>query len=205
MSSMSFAGRVAHRSARCVRRSIILAASAVTAALALSAPALAGVGTFGPADPDHGFPAWYDDGNGAKLALCLDGPPLCLAGVPNPAEPASVPDNFEEEAFYWSGNAAIDSGVVSAILVMSQEAAFANGAPAAGDQMTFGRIRIRVSGLQAGGRYTVTYPYGERTFTAAAGPGPNINDTQDVGCVPVAVAGRRSRGRACASTSAPPP
>src|SRR3954447_3668090 len=158
MSSMSFAGRVAHRSARRARRSIIVAASAVTAALALSAPALAGVGTFGPADPDPGFPARDDDGNGAKPALCLDGPPMCLAGVPNPAEPASVPDNFEEEAFYWSGNAAIERGGVGPILVMWEGAWFADGPPGAGDQMTFGRIRIRVSGLQEGGRYTVTYP-----------------------------------------------
>src|SRR4051812_20211059 len=77
--------RAERTSARRVRRTLAVVAGAVSAAtLALSAPALAGVGTFGPIDPDHGFPTWYDDGNGGKLALCLDGPPLCLAGVPNP-------------------------------------------------------------------------------------------------------------------------
>jgi Abnormal spindle-like microcephaly-assoc'd, ASPM-SPD-2-Hydin len=191
LSKLLLAGGVARTSARRARRSIAVAAGAVTAAmLALSAPALAGVGTFGPVDPDHGFPTWYDDGNGGKVALCLDGPPMCLAGVPNSSNPAAVPDNFEDEAFWWTAEAAIDEGGVNALLVLAQEAAFANGAPATGDQMTFGRVRIRISGLQAGGRYTVTHPYGEATFTAEAGTGPNINDTQDVGCVPVAVAGQ---------------
>jgi hypothetical protein len=188
MSSPHHLRGAARSSLRRARRSFAIAAGAVTAAaLGLSAPALAGVGTFGPIDPDHGFPTWYDDGNGAKLELCLDGPPLCLAGVPNPADPPSVPDNFEDEAFWWTGEASVDSGNVSALLVMAQEAAFANGPPAAGDQMSFGRVRIRVTGLQDGGTYTVTYPYGEKTFTADGGI---INDTADVGCVPVAVAGQ---------------
>src|SRR5919112_569532 len=188
LSSMPHPSRAPRSSAaRRIRRTFAVVAGAVSAAtLALSAPALAGVGTFGPIDPDHGFPPWYDDGNGAKLALCLDGPPMCLAGVPNPAEPAAVPGNFEDEAFWWSAEAAIDQGTVSALLVMAQEAAFANGAPASGDQMSFGRVRIRVSGLQDGGTYVVTFPYGQKTFTADGGI---INDTADVGCVPVAVAG----------------
>jgi hypothetical protein len=190
VSSICFAARRDHGRVRRARRAMSIAAavSAVAGALAASA-AQAGVGVPGPADPDHGFPTWYDDLNGARLALCLDGPPLCLAGVPNAAEPASVPGNFEDEAFWWTAEAAIDQGGVSALLVLAQEAAFANGAPAAGDQMSFGRVRVRVSGLVAGGSYTVTHPYGSKTFVAEAGQ-QSINDTQDVGCVPMAVAGQ---------------
>jgi len=58
-----------------------------------------------------------------------------------------------------------------------------NGVVAAGNQMVFGRTRIRVAGLQPAGIYTVTHPYGVKTFTAD-GFGV-INDTVTVGAVPV--------------------
>src|SRR5207244_3806851 len=63
------------------------------------------------------------------------------------------------------------------------EGTFLNGGVAAGNQMVFGRIRIRVDGLQPGGLYTVTHPYGVKTFTAD-GLGV-INDTVTVGAVPI--------------------
>jgi hypothetical protein len=187
VSSLHLADGPARHRLRRLPRSIAVTAGVLVAAAFAAPAAPAGVGTSGPVDPDHGFPTWYDDLNGARLALCLDGPPLCLAGVPNPSEPASVPGNFEDEAFWWTAEAAIDQGGVSALLVMAQEAAFANGAPAPGDQMSFGRIRVRVSGLVPGGSYTVTHPYGTKTFTAEDAQ-QSINDTQDVGCVPVVLA-----------------
>src|SRR5207253_4317059 len=63
------------------------------------------------------------------------------------------------------------------------EGTFLNGVVAAGNQMVFSRIRIRVDGLQPGGLYTVTRPYGAKTFTAD-GLGV-INDTVTVGAVPI--------------------
>ena len=153
----------------------------------VAAPAYAGVGNYGPVDPSHGFPAWYDDGAGHKLQPCLDGPPLCLSGLPDPTQPASVgatpqQSNFPEEAFYWSAEATIPtSGGQEARLTLAQEAAFAGGVPANGEQITFGRVRIRASGLVAGARSKVTYPYGTRTFVADSGT-RNINFTRDIGC-----------------------
>jgi hypothetical protein len=153
----------------------------------VAAPAYAGVGNHGPIDPSHGFPAWYDDGAGHKLQPCLDGPPLCLSGLPDPTQPASVgatpeQSNFPEEAFYWSAEATVPtSGGQEARLTLGQEAAFAGGVPINGEQITFGRVRIRAGGLVAGNRYKVTYPYGTRTFVADSGA-RNINFTSDIGC-----------------------
>jgi|tagenome__1003787_1003787.scaffolds.fasta_scaffold20985392_2 hypothetical protein len=166
----------------------IAPAAALACGLAmLAAPAYAGVATHGPIDPGHGFPAWYDDGAGHKLQPCLDGPPLCLSALPDPTQPASVgatpeTSNFPEEAFYWSAEATIPtSGGQEARLTLGQEAAFAGGVPVNGEQIAFGRVRIRAAGLVAGDRYRVTYPYGTRTFVADAAK-RNINFTRDIGC-----------------------
>src|SRR4051794_1647196 len=176
--------------ARVLRRFLrgLAPAAALAFALATSAgPAFAGVGTHGPVDPADGFPAWYDDGAGHKVQPCLDGPPLCLNGLPDPTKPASVgatsqESNFPAEAFYWSAEATVPtSGGQQARLTLGQEATFAGGAPVSGDQITFGRVRIRAGGLVVGDRYKVTYPYGTRTFVAQSGS-RNINFTRDIGC-----------------------
>ncbi|WP_285313377.1 hypothetical protein [Pseudarthrobacter sp. fls2-241-R2A-168] len=142
----------------------------------------------GPIDPNHGYPAWFSDGGNAaaglgplQLELCLDGP-LCLATDfrPDPSKPMSFPDNFPDEAFWWAGDASIESGNISALLGMAQEAAFANGVPAAGDQVAFSRIRIRIDGLTANASYTITHPYG--TIILPADSAGSINYTQDQGC-----------------------
>jgi hypothetical protein len=69
---------------------------------------------------------------------------------------------------------------VRARLVLAQEAAFLNGPPAAGDQVTFGRIRVRIDGVKPGGRYVVTHPYGRETLTADKRG--RVRMTEDVGC-----------------------
>lgn len=144
-------------------------------------------GTVGKKDPATGFPRWYQDSKGLRLGLCLEGPPLCLEGLPNPNQPASVPGNFPEEAFWWAGEASIDRpGGGRALLVLAREAAFANEVPARGDQMSFSRVRVRVDNLVPGKRYTVTYPYGVKTFRAQPTDqeGGEINFTSDIGCAP---------------------
>ena len=133
----------------------------------------------GPVSAEHGFPVWYKDSNGTRLELCLDGGlnPLCgyLPGdIPNPDAPITVPDNFPitGEAFYMLGNALMDTDANggSAILVLGLEAAFATPEIIAGDQVTFGRIRIWIDNLIPGASYKVTHPYGYDNFVADTGP-----------------------------------
>jgi hypothetical protein len=65
-----------------------------------------------------------------------------------------------------------------ALLVIALEAAFLNGPVAAGEQITFGRVRIRIGGLISGQTYRATTPVGVFTFVASAG---TINSTDDIG------------------------
>src|SRR5262245_44169850 len=127
----------------------------------------------GPVDPNNGFPAWYKDANALSLDLCLTDPALCLLDAPctlsNPGQP--FPQNyggsFPEEAFWQRVDGAMPtSGTGQALLVMALEAAFANGPVAAGDQVTFARVRVRVDNLVAGANYTVTTPVGIFNFIA---------------------------------------
>jgi hypothetical protein len=99
------------------------------------------------------------------------------------SDPATT--NVPEETFYWSADALIDKRTVGvrARLVLAQEAAFLNGPPAAGDQVTFGRIRVRVDGAHPGAEYTVTHPYGTEHLTADSRG--RVRMTDDVGCADV--------------------
>ncbi|MCW2803112.1 MAG: hypothetical protein JWN06_1329, partial [Propionibacteriaceae bacterium] len=63
-----------------------------------------------PVDPQNGFPTWYSDGTN-KLQLCYMAGAGCLSEPPNPDAPASYPDNFPEEAFWFQ--AAATGGNVS--------------------------------------------------------------------------------------------
>lgn len=140
----------------------------------------------GPVSPDHGFPIWYKDATNLSLELCLDpNDPLCGgvgAAMPDPTQPVSFPDNFPDEAFWWSATAVMDApGGGRALLVLAAEAAFTVGAPAPGDQIAFGRVRIRVDNLTPGATYRVIHPYGADVFTNVAGGDRGINFTEDIG------------------------
>jgi len=150
----------------------------------------------GPIDPVNGFPQWYQDETGTRVALCDDqNDPLCVLptapeGTYNPVQPISFPGNFPGELFWWNADSTFDTTntvsnrAVSARLVLAEEATFLNGDAVAGDQIAFGRIRIRVGGLQLGGTYTVTTPYGTYTLVAeddGTGVG-RLNYTEDIGC-----------------------
>lgn len=146
----------------------------------------------------NGFPLWYEDvPGGLKLGLCLDqatatpaGTILpCLTAQPFPNNPISFPNNFGPEAFYWSAAAfenrnATVNGVTTpwnALLVLAQEAAFANGTITEGQQSVFGRIRIRIA-VPAPGTYRVTHPYGTRDYVVSdQGAERDVNQTQDLG------------------------
>lgn len=148
---------------------------------AMSVPANATLSETGPVHPDHGYPAWFTDSNGLQLELCLDGP-LCLATAerPNPGAAVSFPDNFPGEAFWWAGEASIESGTTSALLTLAQEAAFTNEDAEANEQVAFSRVRVRISGLAANSDYLITHPYG--TLTLTSDPAGVINETEDIGC-----------------------
>jgi hypothetical protein len=124
----------------------------------------------GPIDPRHGFPMWYQDDQGLRLALCLDTNGLCLAEIPDPTLPPSVTDaliNFPGEAFWWSAEAEINRAIGGRVrLVLAKEAAFTTENATIGNQISFSRIRIRIDELTPGASYTITHPYGSVTLTA---------------------------------------
>lgn len=142
----------------------------------------------GPISEVHGFPLWYKDENGLRLELNVDpnDPFSGLDPLPDPASPVSFPDNFPGEAFYFAAEAEMTTGTGErARLVLALEAAFINEIPAAGDQIVFGRVRIRVEGLTANAEYTVRHPYGVDTFVVEPDPDEpglgEINFTEDIG------------------------
>src|SRR3954451_16802414 len=162
-----------------------LAGSALGATLV--APAVNHPVAVGPVSGENGFPVSYTDSAGVRLEGCLDGgDPLCgLIPDPgfNPALPTSFPDNFPEEHFYQLASATMPTGNAGvATLTEALEGAFANGGVAAGDQMVFGRFRVRITKAVPNAKYTITHPYGQDTVTAN-GAGL-VFFTEDVGLTP---------------------
>ncbi|MFQ5433422.1 MAG: tandem-95 repeat protein [Anaerolineae bacterium] len=166
-------------------------------ALAEHGPAGSHLVDVGPVSPDYGFPMWYEDANGLILEPCLN-PDLCFFFPPDPAAPISFPDNFADEIFYWAAESLMidatppEAGdptgkLGRAILTLALEGAFFNNGIVMGEQVVFGRIRIRVDNLAAGEIYTVTHPFGQDVFEAGvdAGPGvikgPGISYVEDIG------------------------
>lgn len=158
--------------------------------------------TVSPTLDTFGFPDWYQDTTGTRLEPCLDAnDPFCVVlpnpGVFDPAFPMTMPDNFPDEFFY----SVVDSDRVDtpgcdgtrpgrATLRVALEGAFVNGVPAVGEQMVFGRVRVRVtSGLCPNTTYTFTHPYGTMSVTTNELGGTRVNEgTQDIGCLPIAPA-----------------
>jgi hypothetical protein len=168
---------------------LTLAASGAFVASAVTPPPAhnnntVGLKQVGPIDETNGFPIWYKDTNNVKLELCTDPTDqYCIMGeVPNPGQPVSFPDNFPDEAFWASAESSIDAGGGdSALLVTAVEAAFANELPAKGDQISFGRIRIRAGGLVDNAEYKITHPFGVDTEIAEVGAVKGVNVTEDIG------------------------
>ncbi len=140
------------------------------------------VGSVGPINAAHGFPEFYEDLTGLRLKLCLDADGQCLESLPNPALPPAVPGNFPGEAFWWAADAEVPtSGDGEARLVLALEAAFVTEDPIPGDQLSFGRVRIRAENAVPGALYTVTHPFGVDTVIAE--DDGSINVTEDLGCL----------------------
>jgi hypothetical protein len=140
---------------------------------------------------DHGFPTWYRDSNGIRLEACttLDDP-LCATlpdEIPNPDQPVSYPDNFPGEIFYQLASSSVTAGTAGTVDVgMDLEGAWAAEEVKEGDQIVFGRVRIRAS-TAPNGQYRITHPYGIDEFNVTDGGG--INMTEDIGVSPGAFGG----------------
>jgi hypothetical protein len=136
----------------------------------------------------NGFPTWYRDksadGSTSRLELCLP-----VGGVPDPycAPPVNplplvYPTNFPNENFYQLATSAVVAPGVNALVEMNLEGAYSTGTVIPGNEIVFGRIRIRDKAVPDGTTWRITHPYGIDEVTAAGGKG--INMTQDVGLTP---------------------
>lgn len=148
----------------------------------------------------NGFPLWYQDGNGRKLELCLQQAVIradtgasffpCLTAEPILTRPIAFPTNFGSEAFYWaavaSGTYTASDGSLNRLLaVLAHEITFPNLILSAGSQTTFTRIRLRID-VPVPGTYRVTHPFGSIDYTVPTLlAGREINQTQDLGLVPL--------------------
>lgn len=152
--------------------------------LAFAQAALPALTAVGPINPQNGFPLWYRDSTGQTVTLSVPPAAVSIPDAPDPAFPFGAQIGFGSEAMYWHSTAIIDPipGGGQALLVLALEAAFAAENAVPGDQVVFARVRIRIDAPNAG-TYTVTHPYGTKTFTvAAADVGDRaINDTSDIG------------------------
>lgn len=143
----------------------------------------------GPPDPLNGFPMWFEDGNGLRLELVLDADPRApaIGELPDATASLHFPDNFPDEAFYFMAEARLPVGGAGAVgrarVILALEAAFGGtGAPAAGMNVVFARIRVRIDDVVPGANYTVTHPYGV-TDPLPADEDGRVFVTEDLGIV----------------------
>ncbi|NWL75652.1 hypothetical protein DM872_02185 [Pseudomonas taiwanensis] len=147
-----------------------------------------------PTQANGFFAAWYQDTHGRALDLCLSkaqssrvpGNYMCTLlpspGVFDDTRPINFPSNFPDEAFWFTGEASATDAArgVDLLYVSAVEAAFNGEVPANNDQVSFARIRIRVT-VPSAGTYTVTHPYGVEVFQVDAPGTRAINMTRDIG------------------------
>ena len=162
---------------RAVVSAALVTALGVAAFPLAALPAQAAVGgTVGPVDASIGYPSYFGDSTGTKLAPCLDGLPLCTATPADLVAPSG-------EVFYNLAQA--DAGPFS--LTLALEGAFLNG-----HQDAFQRVRYYTpkGGLVPNASYKITEPYGTHTIVAdAAGKVVRNAGTTDTGCLPGGAAG----------------
>ena len=182
------------RSLRILLTALLALVPLLPASVLTATPARAASAASATTDASHGFPSWYEDASGTRLQACLDpDDPNCVLAGFTPTGPVSFPDNFPDEFFYsiadsdritTNGCSGTKRGTASIRLAL--EGTFLNGVPAAGDQMTFGRIRIRVtSGLCRNTTYQFVHPFGTTTLTTDdSGAIPSNVGTVDLGCTP---------------------
>jgi len=163
--------------------SIILSVLLLAVAL-FATPAGAALSGLGPVVETGGYPWYYEDNRGLQLTLCPGGDPMCISVPVIVGDPASEALGVGDESFFWSADALAPPLTANgkAILVLSLEGAFGGvGGVEDGQQIVFGRTRIRIDVPQAG-NYRVIFPFGQVDFpnvTVAGG----INYTEDLGTI----------------------
>ncbi|MFL5299842.1 MAG: hypothetical protein ACJ79R_05825, partial [Anaeromyxobacteraceae bacterium] len=166
--------------------------------LALVAPgtAHAALERVGPVNTHWGYPDWYQDQSGLILDFCTPttanelGGGWCLLLPPVPSvvpevfpPPATNPDAFSVEHFYWAANANL--ATPKAKLVMGVEGSFAGLTVVPGQQVVFARIRVFMPTAPVSGDYIVYHPFGVMNVPGVVAGG-RLFFTQDVGlgCAP---------------------
>ena len=149
----------------------------------------------GPVDTANGaYPAWYQDDTGLTLEFCssigvatgaqaeLNGG-WCLilpANVPTGSTPEVPFTNYSGEHFYWNATSGSSAGGGGTILILSLEAAFVSPTARAGDQVTFGRVRIKIASVLHTGDYKIYTPFADFNFPGLV-QGDRLFETSDVG------------------------
>jgi hypothetical protein len=155
-------------------------ASAAVGPPGVNGPGLAEVG---PVDATDGYPVWYRDRTGLRLEKCIaQADPMCPARGPLPDEAAAVsfPDNYPDEGFYSLTSGTMDTaGGGKALAAIALEQAFGSGPVADGDQVTFARLRLKITNVRDGVDYKFTTPAGTKTVRTSK-PGI-VFDTEDIG------------------------
>ena len=171
---------------------VMMLANAMLGILVMSSGVVGQQATVGPINAiTGGYPVWFRDNTGVELELCTDwldtaARDMCnfVGNEADPTRALSFPDNWPGETFWFMGEAAMlhPNGVGSMMLVLAAEAAFSSGEVAiAGDQVAFGRLRIRFRDMPPGQKYTVKHPYGVNTVTT--GVDGSVFVTEDVGAL----------------------
>lgn len=148
-------------------------------------PAMAQLARFGPVDPTNGFPTWYQDKTGLTLDLCLPQTQAemtwcLLPPIPN-GPPEVFPTNWAIENFYADASAGGTQQGASIKLTVDLETSFANGFNVIpGDQVAFGRTRVKINPLPFSGTYVVYTPVGRFQFDNRIA-GDKIFFTEDIG------------------------
>jgi hypothetical protein len=150
----------------------------------------------GPVNPKWGYPDWYQDQSGLLVDFCTPttagelsgGWCLLLPPVPSAVPevfppPATNPDAFSVEHFYWAANANLVTP--KAKLVMAVEGSFAGLTVVPGQQIAFARIRVFMPTAPLSGDYTIYHPFGVMHVPGIVAGG-RLFFTQDVGlgCAP---------------------
>lgn len=144
---------------------------------------------FSASAPDavHGFPRVLADAEGVSLVICNAvtdpaGAGGCFYDPPIAGNTFSQAIGFGAEAFWFLSEASFsdpEGQGYNVLVVLAAESAFATEVPTAGEQFPFTRLRVRIDAPVAG-LYTLTHPYGKKSWTVTTPGRRAINDTSDV-------------------------
>lgn len=129
-----------------------------------------------------GYPTYYEDASGLQLTICQGGNPMCISDPVNLADPVQRALRTGGEIFWWSADASIEYDDDHDFdLVLGKEGTFGGDeSPVDGEQIAFGRTRIRID-TPVAGDYIVIYPYGYKVFHDVPADDRGINFTADIG------------------------